>query len=320
MTAYVVLHQHPLRPGAAGPDITITPADVSAFHSDAAKGEAVLAVQSGELLTERQLLEALLVGSAGNAADTLARWDAGTPPAFLAAMNRTAARLGLGATRYADDSGETPGTVSTASNQLTLTMLAMSDPVFAQIVAEPAARFPFAGVMQNFNYDVGRYGVLGVKTGSDAAAGGCWAFAIRRVIVGQPRIVYGVVLGVAPTGAGLIQPALQTGLGLADAMSGTVQHFTLVTAGAPVGYLTAPWRGTHVRLVTAAALSGLASAGATVQLSIQLHQPTGTSIRAGQVLGRLQAQGLLGNASAPIIAADSAAGPSLGWRLAQQPW
>ena len=53
--------------------------------------EANAQVTLGEVLTERQLLGGMLVHSANNYADTLAMWDAGSIPAFVAKMNRTAA-------------------------------------------------------------------------------------------------------------------------------------------------------------------------------------------------------------------------------------
>ncbi len=66
-------------------------------------------VQPGEELTERQLLNGLLVHSANNFADVLAQWDAGTMPAFVAKMNAAAAALGMAHTHYADASGLDPG-------------------------------------------------------------------------------------------------------------------------------------------------------------------------------------------------------------------
>ena len=60
----------------------------------------------------------------------------------------------------------------------------------------PAATFPVGGTVQNYDYDVGHDGIIGVKTGSDAAALGCWAFAATRSVAGTTQTVYGVVLGI----------------------------------------------------------------------------------------------------------------------------
>ena len=69
------------------------------------------------MLTEHQLLEALLVPSADNIADYLATWDAGSIAGFVAKMNATARQLHLRSTHYADASGVNPSSRSTAADQ-----------------------------------------------------------------------------------------------------------------------------------------------------------------------------------------------------------
>ena len=87
MTALVVLQDHPLSPSEEGPAITMTAADVGAYEAGVRVGRSELRVAVGETLTEHQALEALLVGSANNVADALARWDAGSVPGFVDRMN-----------------------------------------------------------------------------------------------------------------------------------------------------------------------------------------------------------------------------------------
>ena len=75
----------------------MTAADQAEASAEEGAGATNVPVQPGEKLTERQLLNGLLVHSANNFADVLARWDAGTVPAFVAKMNATARRSGDGA-------------------------------------------------------------------------------------------------------------------------------------------------------------------------------------------------------------------------------
>jgi D-alanyl-D-alanine carboxypeptidase (penicillin-binding protein 5/6) len=91
MTAYVILHDHPLSPGGLDPDVTVEPSEAAAYPSQVADGDSLVAVAAGEAITERQALEALLLPSADNIAWILARWDAGRQDAFTAKMNATAA-------------------------------------------------------------------------------------------------------------------------------------------------------------------------------------------------------------------------------------
>ena len=166
MTAYVVLRDHPLRPGQAGPRLAVTSADVAAYRRDAKQGQSVVKVAAGEHLTEREALAALLVPSGNNIADLLAAWDAGSRSAFVAKMNDQGRSLGLRGTRYTDPSGVAPGTVSTAADQYRLAVRALRLAVFRQIVALPQVQLPVAGLMYNVNSGLGQLGIDGIKTGS----------------------------------------------------------------------------------------------------------------------------------------------------------
>jgi D-alanyl-D-alanine carboxypeptidase (penicillin-binding protein 5/6) len=212
MTAYVVLRDHPLRLGEDGPTIVFTDADVADTDRRRGQEESVVPVVAGEELTERQALQALLVASANNIAAVLARWDAGSADRFVARMNAAARSLGMTRTRYTDPSGYDDATVSTAADQVRIVDRAMRLPVFAEIVATPSATLPVAGTVHNTDALLGHNGFVGVKTGSDDAAGGCFAFRAVRWIDGRRTAITGVVLG---------QPGhdqIAAGLAAADAM------------------------------------------------------------------------------------------------------
>jgi len=212
MTAYLVLRDHPLRSGQDGPTITLTDADVAETDRRAGQHESVVPVAAGEQLTERQALEALLLPSANNIAAVLARWDAGSENLFVARMNAAARSLDMAHTSYTDPSGYDDGTVSTAADQVRIVQRAMLLPVFASIVSTPSATLPVAGTVHNTNVLLGQDGFVGVKTGSDDAAGSCFAFRAIRWIDGKRTMITGVVLG-QPDGA-----QVAGGLAAADAM------------------------------------------------------------------------------------------------------
>jgi D-alanyl-D-alanine carboxypeptidase (penicillin-binding protein 5/6) len=218
MTAYVVLRDHPLRPGEDGPTMTLTAADVIDTARRARQDESVVPVAAGEVLTERQALEALLLPSANNIAAVLARWDAGSVDRFVFRMNATARSLGLTHTRYTDPSGYDDGTVSTAVDQVRLVDRAMRLPVFAGIVATSSAWLPVAGTVHNTDRLLGYKGFVGVKTGSDSAAGGCFAFRAIRWIGGRRTTITGVVLG--QRGDNLVAAGLEAADALVDRIAG----------------------------------------------------------------------------------------------------
>ncbi len=98
-------------------------------------------------------------------------------------------------THYTDPSGFDDGTVSTAADQVRIVDRAMRLPTFAAIVAMPSTQLPVAGTVYTTDALLGHAGFVGVKTGSDSAAGGCFAFTAIRRIHGRRRSITGVVLG-----------------------------------------------------------------------------------------------------------------------------
>jgi serine-type D-Ala-D-Ala carboxypeptidase (penicillin-binding protein 5/6) len=212
MTAYLVLRDHPLRLGEDGPTITLSDADVADTGRRRGQQESVVSIAAGEQLTELQALQALLLPSANNIAAVLARWDAGSTGRFVARMNSTARSLGMTHSRYTDPSGYDDSTVSTAADQVRIVERAMRLPVFASIVATPSATLPVAGTVHNTNVLLGHNGFVGVKTGSTAAAGGCFAFRAIRWIDGKRTTITGVVLGQSG------HDKVAAGLAAADAM------------------------------------------------------------------------------------------------------
>jgi D-alanyl-D-alanine carboxypeptidase (penicillin-binding protein 5/6) len=217
MTAYLVLRDHPLEPGEEGFEIEIGSADVEDLQRRVALNQSVVAVEAGELLSERQALEALLLPSANNVAALLAIHEAGSVEAFVGEMNEAAAALGMRKTHYTDPSGFEDTTVSTAADQLKLGRAAMADPTFAEIVAMPSTVLPVAGEVANFNQLVGHEGFVGIKTGSDQAAGGCLLFAKRIEVDGRTLTVLGAVLG--QRDGDFIQAALASAKSLATSAS-----------------------------------------------------------------------------------------------------
>jgi D-alanyl-D-alanine carboxypeptidase (penicillin-binding protein 5/6) len=218
MTAYLVLRDHPLRAGEDGPAITLTDADVADTDRRRGQEESVVSIASGEQLTERQALEGLLLPSGNNIAAVLARWDAGSQERFVGRMNAAARSLGMTHTHYTDPSGYDDATVSTAADQVRIVDRAMRLPVFAKIVATPSATLPVAGIVHNTNTLLGRDGFVGVKTGSDSAAGGCFAFRAIRFVDGKPTTITGVVLG--QPGHDRIAAALESADAMVDRIAG----------------------------------------------------------------------------------------------------
>ena len=76
-----------------------------------------------------------------------------------------------------------------------LARVAMADPTFAEIVAKPSTVLPVVGRVLNYNELVGHDGYIGIKTGSDSAAGGCLLFAKEMTVGGHTFTVLGAIFG-----------------------------------------------------------------------------------------------------------------------------
>ena len=207
MTALVVLHDHPLVAGQAGPPVTMAPSDVRDWLEDVRVGNSAVEVRAGETLSEYQLLEALLIPSGDNIADRLAIWDAGSTGAFVDKMNLTARAFGLRSTSYVDPSGVDPGSASTAADQALVASKLMADPVAAGIVRLQRINLPVVGILANRNPALTVDGILGVKGGYSLHARTCLVTAAYRVH--HAALVISVVLGQAdPIRAARIDEAL----------------------------------------------------------------------------------------------------------------
>jgi D-alanyl-D-alanine carboxypeptidase (penicillin-binding protein 5/6) len=314
MTALVVLHDHPLRPGQAGPLVTITPTDVADAARLEAEDATVLPIQVGERLSERQLLAGLLVRSANDFADALARWDAGSLAAFVDRMDHTAQALGLRQTSYADPSGVSDRSRSTAADQLRLAEIAMENPVFAQLVAQPSVVEPLAGQVANYVSAVGHDGVVGVKSGFTQAAMGCLVLAARRPVDGRS-----VLLLAAVTGQGGFNPlglAQQVDLRLVDRLAQSLRVVTLLRRGTVLGTVRTPWLGTLPASVVAdRTVTLLVGPGQQPRWSSALR-PLRAPTRRGAVVGQVTFQLGSQRVGAPLVTARALPPPGLWWLLA----
>jgi D-alanyl-D-alanine carboxypeptidase (penicillin-binding protein 5/6) len=162
----------------------------------------------GEKLTEFDLLEALLVTSAADAAYTFATDLGPGLSGWIAKMNAEAATLGMTHTHFTSPDGlpypSETSTYSTPADLLILGQVAMKYPQFRSIVDQQSYHLPAGSGHPAFWWDntdelLGSYkGAMGIKTGFTDDAGHCLLFDAVR----NGRELIGVVLGSPATGAG----------------------------------------------------------------------------------------------------------------------
>ena len=169
---------------------------VSASANAAGQTGAELGLGVGETQPVRQLLMALLLQSANDAAVALAEHVGGSVEGFVDGMNRRARRLGARDTRFASPNGLDDSGFSSARDLVAITEEALRDPTFREVVATKFHLVPAPEGdprrIQNRNALLWLYrGAIGVKTGYTAAAGFCLVAAAERAGLRLVAVVLG---------------------------------------------------------------------------------------------------------------------------------
>jgi D-alanyl-D-alanine carboxypeptidase (penicillin-binding protein 5/6) len=181
------------------------PADIVTVGADAViddpGGIAVLGLEPGERISVADLLDALMLQSANDAAIALAQEVSGSEGRFVRLMDRRARQLGMRRTHFRSPNGLDDRGTSTAQDLATLTRAAYRTEGFAPVVAQMHASVPAPDgsvrELQNRNALLWLFpGAVGVKTGYTSASGYCVVAVAER----DGRRLVAVVLG-APADA-----------------------------------------------------------------------------------------------------------------------
>ncbi|MET9774843.1 D-alanyl-D-alanine carboxypeptidase [Streptomyces sp. NPDC006367] len=320
MTVYLILRDHPLKPGEKGPEITVDAAAQKHYETGKAENESVVRVSEGQKITEYEALQAVMLPSANNIAKLLARWDTGSASedAFVAKMNKTAEELGMKNTTYTDPSGLDKTTVSTAEDLVKLGRAAMENPVFKEISKQPSY-VDLNGEKQNNYFGLVPTVAIGIKTGTTTAAGGNILFAAEKNVGGENRTIIGAALGqFGRNGVANIDEVTGVVRKLIEAAQDTLTSKTFVRKGDVVGHVDDGLGGT-TPVVATEDVSAVGWSGLTVKL--RLDGPGDGSVphtaKAGTEVGTLVVgDGSGGDAvEVPVALQEDLAEPGLTARL-----
>lgn len=304
VTALMVLEAKPLQPDQQGPDITFTAQDEAIYHEYISKGGSVYPVTAGDVISERQALNAMLVMSANNMADLLANWAYGSAQKYTVAANQYLRDHDISTMTISDASGFSPKTVATASDLVRVGEILMQDNLLASIVSQKSITIPGVGEVPSTNIILGN-DVVGIKTGNTDEAGGCFVIAVKHKLASQT-----VVIIAAVTGASDVRTAIAQSQRIAlDARSGFAER-EIVAKGQTVAEYQVPW-GEPVRAVAAESLRTATWLPAQPKTEAHLEPiPVGKSN--GQPVGTVAVPN---GASVHVVLDGGVVSPSLAWRL-----
>ena len=303
----MVLEKLPLEVGEQGPSFAFTRADHRDYLQYRWSNQSSLDVPVGGSLTEYQMLQGVLLGSANNYIDRLARELWGSERAFADAAAVWLSDHGIEGISLHSPSGFDHDNVATPAALVRLGEVAMENPVLAEIVGTRSAEIPGVGTVTNTNKMLDDAGVIGMKTGTLTDS---WnLLTAKEVAVGGTTVrVFTSVLG-QESNADRLAVTRQL---LADVEKSLADQPVSVPKGTVVGTVTTEW-GEKVDVVTDAdakvVLWNGASATSTPDLTLSSEST------AGSKAGTLTTKGPVDTVETPVSLAADVAAPSTWWRL-----
>lgn len=284
-------------------DLTDVVTVTEAAASGQVSGVSGLGLVPGERIRVDELLYALLLQSANDAAEALAEHVSGSVDAFVEDMNARAEELGMTRTMFTSPNGLDDTGYSSAADLVRLTRAAYRSPGFPSVVA---TRFHTVEsldakprIVQNRNVLLWLYpGAIGVKTGYTSPAGFCLVGAAQR---GDERLV-AVVLGAPGEPFSAAATLLNYGF---DAF----ERRTLLREGERLDDVDVGGRAVSVS--AGGEVLGLIPAGATVSRTVDLESHVAFPPARGEEIGivRVSAGGRVVGEVALVVAGVAAPPP-----------
>ncbi len=307
VTSLVVLQDKPLAPDESGPVITMTQRDVDGYHRQISRNGSAKPVAAGVDFTQRQLFDIVLIASANNYAETMARWAFGSEENFLVAARAWLDAHGLNTIQMFDPTGLDPRNTGSPADLIELGKIALADPLISVIVSSTSANVPYVGEVDNTNSLLGWNGVDGIKTGTVEFDNVNLLFSTTLTVGERTIDVIGVVLG-SPSHHEL--DAAVRAL-LTTAIQG-FREVPLVTAGEAFGSYNSDWDD-DATAVAAKSASVVTWAGTPVTMSVKIDPITTGEL--GQRVGTVTFSINDVTKKIPLTLNDPLEDPGPWWRL-----
>ncbi|KFF59909.1 hypothetical protein JF66_08135 [Cryobacterium sp. MLB-32] len=308
ITALVVLDEKPLAAGEPGPAVTLTTADYQSYLDYTAVGARTVTVFQGEVWSEQELLQAMLLGSSNNHADTIARWAFGSIDAYVTAATAWLAKAGLSDTSVVDATGLHDASVGTGTDLAAVAGLAAGSPVISEILASPASALAGRRGVDNTTAYLPEEGITGISRSYTDAAGVCFLFTARIDDGDRTFAFSGAIVG---------EPDYDTLtadlVALMDSARAGVGDLPVLRQGDKYVNFQTVWGPSASGVVGVSKTRFAWQAAATTTPDITLDPVVDG--REGKVIGHIAVSGTAGEASSSLKLDSTISAPGPGWRL-----
>lgn len=305
ITVQVVLDKYPLKAGESGPTITMTNDDENRYWWAVNNGGSNARVVAGEQITERQLLEGILLVSANNMADSLAIWAFGSIDGYHQAARQWLNKNNLANTIVGGDaSGFSSETKSTPTDLCKIMLLATKQPALVEILSANTATLPTGEVLQSTNRLLGQNGIFAGKTGYTDEAG-------RGLMVASHQQIGNVQLTTAAVSLSndSYDAAFDTTNQLVLALVNDLQIYS-ISKGEPIGEISSLWGSqTDLSVNHTVVIPYWSDQPPTIKLSI--NKQITDSLSPNTIIGTLQ----IGTNYINVHATSGIEPARLAWRL-----
>lgn len=305
ITVQVILDKYPLKAGESGPTITMTNDDENRYWWAVNNGGSNARVVAGEQITERQLLEGILLVSANNMADSLAIWAFGSIDSYHQAARQWLNKNNLANTIVGGDaSGFSSETKSTPTDLCKIMLLATKQPALVEILSANTATLPTGEVLQSTNRLLGQNGIFAGKTGYTDEAG-------RGLMVASHQQIGNVQLTTAAISLSndSYDAAFDTTNQLVLALANDLQVYS-IAKGEPIGEISSLWGSqTDLSVNHTVVIPYWSDQPPTIKLSI--NKQITDSLSPNTIIGTLQ----IGTNYINVHATSGIEPARLAWRL-----
>lgn len=304
VSVMAILEALPLAVGEQGPSYSFTYEDSAQYWEYLQNDESALDVPVDGSLTEYQLIQGILLGSAGNYTDFLAEQIWASDEEYAAAANAWLDSAGITDITIVEPTGIDPGNTATPAALIQLASAALKHPVVAEIAAMKSVELPGAGLVENTNGIINDPGVVGLKTGT---LDGWNLLSAKNITVGDKTIeTYAVVLDQEDEDArNEASRALYAGLETA------LQPVTVVPAGTKFATVKTEWGASTTIVSDADAVVSIWRTPSEVSSTVKLGEDHTKDANAGT----MTATGVLGNAEVALKLSATLEEPTPLWRL-----